>query len=1509
MENELVVRLLEEEGISPDLIQKLLQEQLLDFDNLEEMSTWAPKDISSTLGVPIGMVMPNKFGKRIQKIVQKLRCQTEESQEDEERTVYSSSSHSATVTAPPVPIPHLTSQTVVIEPSKVLSSSSSLSPAAVSSVAFESSSNLKPRDKTNSLDYWLVDTCAFSPLRAKFILKQLSEKQISTLDELTTALHENTQVFLEGLITAKEELSLRNNLLLTPQQAPPKIRPLHRLLSKMSEGSQENNTFDFPNMSYCNSCVALQLHSFSPSIIIELKVLKELWLQHFEAAEELSIRRFQRFLYKQLMELQPNMTKSEAKISVEGLISQCHKVDIMKNNLVNILNIRALTCIIRPLDCPFQDICSFYLDPHSLNPLDEDATAKRSLIPPLPADYVAIEKLEIDAKIHNALKTCGWNLISGSKEVGKSTRILSICHRAFISHSEIVYVDLSGEVSSESLMISCLASQLCLGGMGAINNSASVLISFRKLLHSLDPSSVLILDNINTESCANSCANLFKVCCEFQSKLSICVICRNSEWIQSLPFLKEAKSQKEVIVISAFTPQESKMLAAHFNDDDASVIAEYAAVMTGVSDTFPPGECLPNCILSLSSIHPSLLHETFNSTKTNKRTSGSLYEIVNKVMSEKERIFASCLAPLVGITDWCPLECLWFLCQAHFPNRIIWENVLRKLKKLRFLKESLSSADVILLVDKLPMESSISLSHQFSLYYDYWAQQLSDIFAAYHHGKYMSSLYYFDRYRIHFTHLFTSWHSSNPPKDPYQLACEIAGKVGLFCEMRMSPSYCTKACRGIHRIFEETEPKNGSKTIKYWNSAIDLSRCLYSNNQFLEAMEHVQDCVSDVKRNNTIESHDSNRHYVLGNACSLLGKISESLGQHDNCLSYFNESIDYFAQESEHGLDSRDVAEVHHKLGNILRNSGAYSQAEVIYKKSIEAYKAVYSSDHSDIASVLTDLASLFNAQGDSENAKKYYVEALEMRQVTLGSQHYETAHSYNNLAVLYHSEGSYQEALQNYELALPIYISCFSEYHPDVAASYNNIGALYDDMENFVEARKFYEKALTIRRAVLDPESIDLAASINNLAALLDDQGMSSEAKALYLESLELYRKVLGNCHPDVASCIINLAALIDDEGDYEAAHRLYTEALEIFIQIYGGENHPDVGSTLICLANLEKQQNNLKLSQQYFERAIFVYKSISNGSDHLTVAQATYSLASLLKSDGKYEEAKPLYLEALRIRKNLLGPYHPEVAQTLRSLGILFKATRYVDAAIETYKDLLDVVRHIYGTNDPEIVAVLIQLATLLKNRSYLSESCELLKEAVEMNRHIHGAKSLVVADTLSLLGLVLKSKSQYLEALESYEECRAIRREHLGIEHQLVAKTTHDIGLVYWSKGDRNRAKDLLEDALRMRQRILPDHHPDIIQSLTSLSSLLGEDEGYYLEAKKLFEESLQMRKNLLGADHAEIATALLNFATLGFALGKYADVKPYLDQVTYQFCRRSDRSHPRLLVITNPEEKIW
>ncbi len=44
------------------------------------------------------------------------------------------------------------------------------------------------------------------------------------------------------------------------------------------------------------------------------------------------------------------------------------------------------------------------------------------------------------------------------------------------------------------------------------------------------------------------------------------------------------------------------------------------------------------------------------------------------------------------------------------------------------------------------------------------------------------------------------------------------------------------------------------------------------------------------------------------------------------------------------------------------------------------------------------------------------------------------------------------------------------------------------------------------------------------------------------------------------------------------------------------------------------------------------------------------------LYYSQGKYEQAEPLYQQALEMRRQLLGQQHPSVATSLNNLALLY-------------------------------------------------------------------------------------------------------------------------------------------------------------------------------------------------------------------------------------------------------------
>ncbi|CAM9914177.1 unnamed protein product [Ectocarpus sp. 12 AP-2014] len=91
----------------------------------------------------------------------------------------------------------------------------------------------------------------------------------------------------------------------------------------------------------------------------------------------------------------------------------------------------------------------------------------------------------------------------------------------------------------------------------------------------------------------------------------------------------------------------------------------------------------------------------------------------------------------------------------------------------------------------------------------------------------------------------------------------------------------------------------------------------------------------------------------------------------------------------------------------------------------------------------------------------------------------------------------------------------------------------------------------------------------------------------------------------------------------------------------------------------------------------------------------------AVMLESQGKYDEADPLYLQAIEIAEKTLGPDHPSEATRLNNRVGLLESQGKCDEAKSLYERSLDIDENVYGPDHPNVATGLNNWAGLLESQ----------------------------------------------------------------------------------------------------------------------------------------------------------------------------------------------------------------
>lgn len=383
--------------------------------------------------------------------------------------------------------------------------------------------------------------------------------------------------------------------------------------------------------------------------------------------------------------------------------------------------------------------------------------------------------------------------------------------------------------------------------------------------------------------------------------------------------------------------------------------------------------------------------------------------------------------------------------------------------------------------------------------------------------------------------------------------------------------------------------------------------------------------------------------------------------------------------------------------------------------------------------------------------------------------------------------QGRKAEAEQNYREALKE-AERFGEKDRRLATTLQTLALTCKATGRYAEAEALFRRLLAVKEKQKGANHPDVAYVFDQIAQVYKEQKDYIGAESFLKRALEIREKALGEKDLAVSSTLTELGDLYRMAGRYAEAEAIYTRVLPMWEKEAKGHRDPAVqpvlpialASKLENLAQVYVAQGKYAEAEPLYIRAIKIWEQgiirplhpkgqewadvwRSLGNTRLNVASLCTDLASLYEIQGRLSDAESLYQRALKIRQEELGPDRPEVAASLNNLAFLHtKQQRYGDAQV-LYKGSVEILTKRFGPEHPNVAAVLGAQAVLSSLEGRQDEAQSLFQRTLAIYEKSHGPESLEVAVTLENYATLLKAMGRAGDAAAASARAKAIREKH--------------------------------------------------------------------------------------------------------------------------------------------------
>lgn len=380
-----------------------------------------------------------------------------------------------------------------------------------------------------------------------------------------------------------------------------------------------------------------------------------------------------------------------------------------------------------------------------------------------------------------------------------------------------------------------------------------------------------------------------------------------------------------------------------------------------------------------------------------------------------------------------------------------------------------------------------------------------------------------------------------------------------------------------------------------------------------------------------------------------------------------------------------------------------------------------------------------------------------------------------------------------------------------------------------------------------------DLQNQISNLDERLVASDETARSRLAELETSQQERETLGQELEDVQAHANKLSAqLAEARTETESQNeRADTAEKQRAIEADRAEIGRRMLYSTFTKLRREQQKDPQYSSAKLLEYATGQMKSIARRKAPQAEAAARHELGWIHYQNDRFDSAEQQTQIAVDLRRESLGPTHPDTLTSMQRLGDAMAQQGKSDEAIDVHREALSGMRELYGTKPDRIRLQLEYLADALSIARRFEEAVAVQEEIVRLKRAASPDRPSRYRMSMFFLAKTLQAAAQYDRVESVLRELLAIDMELYGPDHRSTFQTT--VRLVWVLRiQDKHEEADLLEKKFAsLAQFMLATNQPFTDDSYGPYLAYMGRFEEAEFYLRRNYEG-----KKRLGYDGASI-----------------------------------------------------